>query len=144
MYLLYQDFDWTALEEAQSILGSGRSMSQEELENIQAIMNEYEKLSTTDYEHALNTGEGIPEFYSYSVLINFDLTKLTEDITLTYMDVSWPGVSFRHEFGEIRLHKDFPSRIQEYEISLNGNQSVCQSLLISENINLKLIIRGGI
>ena len=120
LYLLYQDYDRTAFDEAQSILGSGRSMSQEEQENLQAIFYEYEKLTTTDYEHALSTGEGITKFYSYGVLIDFDLSKLTEDVTLTYMDVSWPGVSFRQEFGEIRLHSDFPSRIQEYEMSLNG------------------------
>lgn len=120
LYSLYQDFDWSAFDEAQSILGSGRSLSQEELERIQTIINEYEKLTTTDYQHALNTGEGIPEFYCYSVQIDFDLSKLADDVTLTYMDVSWPGVSFRQEFGEIRLHNDFPSSLQEYEMAFDG------------------------
>lgn len=66
------------------------------------IAKQFNALEWKDYPGS------IPTFYGYQIMINFDYVDLPDEQrlageVLTYMDVFWPGVSFRQECGEIRF-----------------------------------------
>ncbi len=122
LYQCYRDLDWAKVaklfsaareaSQAQADAGDPDQAAQQQIvDDYWAYADQYSQ----DYD-AL-TQEMLPQFYAYEVLINFyyDYDNPQDD-AFTYMDVSWPGVSFRANCGEVRFHKenmydDFPSEI---------------------------------
>lgn len=66
------------------------------------IYKQFNALEWKDYPGSIST------FYGYWIVITFDYVDLPDEQrrageVLTYMDISWPGVSFRQACGEIRF-----------------------------------------
>ena len=110
LYECYQGWDW-AKELEMSRIGAKdeKDRTPEEQAKLDAhladqkeIYKQFNALEWKDYPGS------IPDFYGYQIMINFDYVDLSDEQrlageVLTYMDVSWPGVSFRQECGEIRF-----------------------------------------
>lgn len=60
----------------------------------------------------------LPGFYAYTITINFLYSGGEED-TMSYMDVSWPGVSFRQDCGEIRFRDIEIPKSHDYKGALS-------------------------
>lgn len=112
LYQCYRGLDWgkvaelfdAAREASTALEGSkdaDRAALQQTVDDYWAYTDQYSQ----DYDSL--TQEQYPKFYAYEVLINFyyDYDNPQDD-SFTYMDVSWPGVSFRAECGEVRFHKE--------------------------------------
>ena len=110
IYDCYQGRDWTeALEMRRLDAKPEEERTDEEQAKLDAywaqqseISKQYNALEWKDYPGSL------PTFYGYQIMITFDYVDLTDDQrrageVLTYMDISWPGVSFRQECGAIRF-----------------------------------------
>lgn len=115
IYASYQNWDWKKHKE----MNQEFATIEESLEKA-AYDAEYHDVLGQEYEHAIQTGEGMPKFYAYLIMITLDYNAVEEDTTLRYMDVSWPGVSFRHEFGELRLHAGFPEEFDGFPCEMAG------------------------
>lgn len=72
------------------------------------IYKQFNAMEWKDYPGSL------PTFYGYWIVITFDYVDLPDEQrrageVLTYMDISWPGVSLRQECGEIRFsYREIP------------------------------------
>lgn len=112
LYQCYRGLDWgkvaelfdAAREASTALEGSkdaDRAALQQTVDDYWAYTDQYSQ----DYDSL--TQEQYPKFYAYEVLINFyyDYDNPQDD-SFTYIDVSWPGVSFRAECGEVRFHKE--------------------------------------
>lgn len=114
IYASYQNWDWKKHKEMNYIPVT----TEEALEKAAydadwtAMLQEYEK--------ACLTGEGVPQFYIYTIVIRLDESAVKGQKVITYMDVSWPGVSFRHEFGELRLHEGYPPEADGFPCLMDG------------------------
>lgn len=106
LYKCYENWDWVAEAKARRLEEKKtEELTQEEtalLEDYRKknweIMQRYFKLSSNQLPGSLSS------FYCYTVLINFHYSADTiQEETLSYMDVSWPGVSFRQDCGTIRF-----------------------------------------
>ncbi len=105
LYKCYENWDWAAETKAQRLQEKKtEELTQEEtafledyIKKNSEIMERYFKLSSNQLPGSLSS------FYCYTVLINFWYSADTEEETLSYMDVSWPGVSFRQDCGTIRF-----------------------------------------
>ena len=108
LYKCYENWDWAAEAKAKHLQENKKTeeLTKEEksfLEDIakknQEIMERYFKLSNDNLPGSLSA------FYCYTVLINFNYSADTmQEETVSYMDVSWPGVSFRQVCGSIRFY----------------------------------------
>lgn len=110
LYECYQGWDWAKeLEMSKISAKDEKERTAEESAKLGAylaekteIYNQFEALEWKDYPGSL------PTFCGYWIVITFDYADLSNEQLcagemLTYMDVSWPGVSFRQECGEIRF-----------------------------------------
>lgn len=110
LYECYRGWDWAeALEMSRISAKPEEDRTAEEKAKLAdydarnaEIYNEFISLEWKDYPGS------IPTFYGYQIMINFDYVDLPDEQrrageVLTYMDVSWPGVSFRQQCGEIRF-----------------------------------------
>ena len=118
VYASYQNWDWKKFKEMQSRI----PVTEEEVMEAVAYDAEWSRMGD-ELQKILETGEGMPEFYIYNIGIHVDYgairgTDRTE--VINYMDVSWPGVSFRHEFGELRIHGGFAETFPEFPYAMTG------------------------
>ena len=108
LYKCYEDWDWAAEAKAQKLSEKKKTdvLTQEE----QALLEDYYKRNQEIMDrHTLLLPSKLPgslsAFYCYTVLINFRYSADTmQEETVSYMDVSWPGVSFRQDCGTIRFY----------------------------------------
>ena len=117
IYASYQNWDWKKHKEM-----NRTPVTDEEWKEAVAYDAEWMRMGE-ELEIILETGEGMPEFYIYGITFNVDYgairgTDRTE--VINYMDVSWPGVSFRHEFGELRIHGGFADTFPEFPYQMAG------------------------
>ncbi len=110
LYECYLGADWTKQLEMSKISAKNEEeRTAEEQAKLDAHLAEqketyrqYSALEWKDYPGS------IPTFYGYWIVITFDYVDLPDEQrkateVLTYMDISWPGVSLRQECGEIRF-----------------------------------------
>lgn len=110
IYDCYQGCDWV---EALAIRRLEAKPEEERTAEEQAKLDAYwaQQAENSKQFNALEWKDypgSIQDFYGYQIMITFDYVDLPEDQrcageVLTYMDISWPGVSFRQECGEIRF-----------------------------------------
>lgn len=117
IYASYQNWDWKKHKEM-----NRTPVTDEEVKEAVAYDTEWMRMGE-ELEIILETGEEMPEFYIYGITFNVDYgairgTDRTE--VINYMDVSWPGVSFRHEFGELRIHGGFADTFPEFPYQMAG------------------------
>lgn len=112
LYQCYRGLDWGKVaqlfEAARNASAKLEDAGEPNRATQQQIVDEYWAYAdqySQDYD-AL-TQEMLPQFYAYEVIINFyyDYDNPQDD-AFSYMDVSWPGVDFRVECGEVRFHKE--------------------------------------
>ena len=107
LYKCYEDWDWAAEAKAQRLYEKKKTeaLTEEEatfLEDYgkknQEVMERYDKLLLDNFPGSLSN------FYCYTATIHFNYSADTiQEETVSYMDVSWPGVSFRQDCGTIRF-----------------------------------------
>lgn len=117
IYASYQDWDWKKHKEMNQEFATIEEIL------VAADYNAEWMRMGEELEKILETGEGMPEFYIYDINFNVDYgairgTDRTE--VINYMDVSWPGVSFRHEFGELRIHGGFADTFPDFPYAMTG------------------------
>ncbi len=109
LYKSYYDWDWEA-EAIATRLQEKSEKLQELSEREQAFLKEHQsKAMKMSQEYSASLNGNLPgslsDFYCYEVFLYFfyDENTLQEE-SFSYMDVSWPGVSFRQECGNVSFY----------------------------------------
>lgn len=97
IYLSYCDVDWKKI-----------ATDNQYYTEIESLIQEWQVIQ--------DTGEGLPEVYAYEIVVDFDFNNAVIDESVTFFDISWPGVSFRQELGEIRFTSDVELDFAETEL----------------------------
>ncbi|MBE6945769.1 MAG: hypothetical protein E7459_06750 [Ruminococcaceae bacterium] len=119
LYAAYQGWDWE--EHRRNNVGyDPETASQAQWDAKLAHDTRWTEEISNQWSIAIATGEGIPQFYAYGVVFHIDEAAAREDTTITHVNVSWPGVSFRHEFGELRIHPGYPEACAGFPNQLDG------------------------
>ncbi len=107
LYKCYENWDWAAAVKAQRL---EEKKTEELTKEEEAFLQDYRKKNQEIMERYFKFSENnlpgsLSAFYCYTVLINFHYSADTmQEETVSYMDVSWPGVSFRQDCGTIRFY----------------------------------------
>ena len=106
LYKCYENWDWAAAEKAQRL---EEKKTEELTQEETALLEDYRKKNWEIMERYFKLSEdnlpgSLSDFYCYTVLIKFSYSADTmQEETVSYMDISWPGVSFRQDCGTIRF-----------------------------------------
>ena len=107
LYKCYENWDWAAAVKAQRL---EEKKTEELTKEEEAFLQDYRKKNQEIMERYFKLSEdklpgSLSAFYCYTVLIKFNYSADTmQEETVSYMDISWPGVSFRQDCGTIRFY----------------------------------------
>ncbi len=105
LFYAYHDWNWAEylrVEEIEYAVSNGKPISEAD----RALLNAYDPvildLNNQLMELTYDTlPSSLSNFYAYEITLCFSFDAQTPEESFSYMDISWPGVSFRHDCGRI-------------------------------------------
>ncbi len=103
LFYAYHNWDWAEYllaKEIESAVITGKPVSEAD----QALLNAYDPVILELNNQLMHlTRDDFPgslsNFYAYQITLCFSYDEQTPEESFSYMDISWPGVSFRHDCG---------------------------------------------
>ncbi len=105
LFYAYHDWDWTEYllaKEIEYAVINEKPISEADRARLNAYYAKEEEVYKAYEALTPDTLPGsLSDFFAYQITLCFSFDAQTPEESFSYMDISWPGVSFRHDCGRI-------------------------------------------